>query len=79
VVCTWQVEITCDVKPHYKLGKPNSNFVLKLLFNALAKKYRAEGVSLFKRFEGAFNRVTEGGWMGEGNKMRLIPSPSASV
>jgi hypothetical protein len=38
VACVLEVEITCDVKPHYKLGKLNSNFVLKFLFNAWAKK-----------------------------------------
>jgi hypothetical protein len=37
--------MTCDVKPHYKLEKINSNFVLKFLFNAWAKKKRAEWVS----------------------------------
>jgi hypothetical protein len=37
--------MTCDVVPHYKLEKINSNFVLKLLFNAWAKKSAAEWVS----------------------------------
>jgi hypothetical protein len=29
---------SCGIKPHYKLGKTNSNFVLKFLFNAGTKK-----------------------------------------
>jgi hypothetical protein len=46
VVYVRKVGLTCGVKPHYKLGKLNSNFVLKFLFNALAKKLAAEWVSL---------------------------------
>jgi hypothetical protein len=38
--------MNCAVKPHYKLVKLNSNFVLKFLFNHLAKKSAAEWVSL---------------------------------
>jgi hypothetical protein len=36
---------SCGVRPHYKLAKHFSNFVLKFLFNALAKKTAAERVS----------------------------------
>jgi hypothetical protein len=46
VVYVRKVGLTCGVKPHYKLGKLNSNFVLKFLFNAWAKKLAAEWVSL---------------------------------
>jgi hypothetical protein len=35
--------MSCGVKPHYKLEKANSNFVLKFLFNTWAKKQRLIG------------------------------------
>jgi hypothetical protein len=38
VANTMQLEMSGGVKPHYKLGKANSNFILKFLFNSLAKK-----------------------------------------
>ncbi len=43
------LEMSGGVKPHYKLEKTNSNFVLKFLFNALAKKNQAEHVSLLNQ------------------------------
>jgi hypothetical protein len=52
-----QAEITCSVKPHYKLKKPNSNFVLKYLFNALAQKQQTESVSLVNGLNGKFEGV----------------------
>lgn len=43
------LEMSDGVKPHYKLEKTNSNFVLKFLFNAKAKKNQAEPVSLLNQ------------------------------
>ncbi|MDQ0704293.1 hypothetical protein QF043_003085 [Pseudomonas sp. W3I7] len=58
------------VKPHYKLARVNSNFVLKFLFNALSKKNAPERVSQQPRDE--MPQV-------ERIKMRLMPSPAAAL
>jgi hypothetical protein len=34
--------MTCSAKPHYKILKLHSNFILKFLFNAWIKKMAAQ-------------------------------------
>jgi hypothetical protein len=52
-----QIEMSCGVTPHYKLGKINSNFVLKFLFNVRAKKMADEWISLSGLFIRKSQRV----------------------
>jgi len=47
-----QLKMNCGVRPHYKLEKTNSNFVLKFLFNAFAQQQRAERVSRLEQQSG---------------------------
>jgi hypothetical protein len=49
--------MSCGVTPHYKLGKINSNFVLKFLFNVRAKKMADEWISLSGLFIRKSQRV----------------------
>ena len=73
------LEMSDRVKPHYKLEKTNSNFVLKFLFNAKAKKNQAEHVSLLNqkmRCCTGHERELRFEPLNKGAKMRLPPLSS---